>query len=716
MTLSNELSNKTISEKAPSNPTTNPSAPVFLPTSTSGTKIPAPSIEDRTAPSAVGVTSASAASQTTPSVTVRPNALSDLASYNYILEFKATDIQGLKNLQTSQRYRPEDWVTLISSTGGLSGVKSLRDSSDNTVYFDKEYYIDNFELESIVGVNADATSGPDCMIKFTVSEPYGINFIQDLWDFNTYGLQNRNYLETCYMMVVSWKGFDDQGKLSKLDIVKYIPMRLAKIDIKLTSAGAEYSVEAIPFNHLTNQKKYGLLTSSAELEGTLISELILGKGKSQTATGDQKNLRYILNEEPKKVAEKTASEPGIFNPTIYEFEFETVGNVNIGTSALAAAADIDVKDTSMDFKDVSQDDQQLLQSMKSYQLLSRSTPKIAREKTIVKFNKGSQITEILNQLIVNSTYITNQVKKYREDVKNALAVKDPKEREQAIKSLERSLNWFRIIPKVEVTGVYSKVDNVEQKKITYYIRPFEIQDTRGIAGSVIGAADPSKFVVKEYFYFFTGKNTEIINVDLSFNSSMYTFRTSNTTVSQLGSNSKAVEDRTKNGAVNNPINSTDQAQDPINAGKMSHSVPFQGAKNVGVATVDRNSGNEVANTLYSNIDLIQMDLEIMGDPDLIKQDSIMYSVYTGTNASDIPIPFDKGERYIRVLFVSPKDIDESTGMIIGLKNSDTLFNGIYALIGITSFFKQGKFTQILKLRKVISIPQKQTPKPKQSNG
>lgn len=713
-TVQNSLQSSTASASSITNPPTKPNVPSTGSVANQQPLVSKGNMEDASVGS-VAPNNMDSSQSTANQVQVRPNALSDFSSYNYILEFKATDMEGVKNLQSNQAYVPEDWVTLISSAGGLSGVKSLRDDSDDRVYFDKEYYIDNLEFESVVGVNADATSGPVCSVKFTITESYGINLIQDLWEYNTYGLKNRNYLDTCYLMVISWKGFDDEGKLSKLNIVKYIPIRLVKIDIKLTSAGAEYSVEAVPFNHLTNQKKYGLLTSSAELEGTKLSELILGKGADQSETGDRKNLKYILNEEPKTAAEKTEPAPGLFNTTQYEFVFETVNNVNIGDYALAASADIEVKDTSMDFKDLSSDDKQLLESMKSYQLLNRSTPKIAREKTIVKFNKGSQINEILSQLIVNSTYVTDQVKKYREDVKAALAITNTKERQEAIKALDRPLNWFRIIPKVDLTGEYSEVDNIEQKRITYYIRPFEIYDTRGAAGSVIGSADPSKFVVKEYFYFFTGKNTEVINIDLNFNMSMFTYRTSNTTVAELGNNSKALQDTTKNGGINNTTNTVGLIQDPLSAGKVTQSIPVQRGSGIGVATVDRNSSNEVADTLYSNVDLILMDLEIMGDPDLIKQDSVMYSVYASSNSSDIPIPFDKGERYIRVQFISPKDINLQTGLLDGTKKSDTIFDGVYAMISVTSFFKQGKFTQSLKLRKVTSTPSTSVKKT-QSNG
>ncbi len=63
----------------------------------------------------------------------RPNALSGLSTYNYIVELQATDKQGLIRLQQEETYIPSDWVTLISTAGGLGGAGLLRNTEDDNI-------------------------------------------------------------------------------------------------------------------------------------------------------------------------------------------------------------------------------------------------------------------------------------------------------------------------------------------------------------------------------------------------------------------------------------------------------------------------------------------------------------------------------------------------------------------------------------------------------
>jgi len=86
----------------------------------------------------------------------------------------------------------------------------------------------------------------------------------------------------------------------------------------------------------------------------------------------------------------------------------------------------------------------------------------------------------------------------------------------------------------------------------------------------------------------------------------------------------------------------------------------------------------------------------MGDPDLIKQDGIFY-IDKIEDDSDVPIVFNAKERYVSLTFKSPRDINDETGII--QENQDVIFNGYYTLISINSHFKEGKFTQNLKMIK-----------------
>jgi len=108
-------------------------------------------------------------------------------------------------------------------------------------------------------------------------------------------------------------------------------------------------------------------------------------------------------------------------------------------------------------------------------------------------------------------------------------------------------------------------------------------------------------------------------------------------------------------------------------------------------------------TSTSRGDMINIQLKIIGDPQLIKQDDLFYaqnirpptSQFTPNNS----LYYDGGELYVNVIFQSPIDYDESTGLAIPNLGNYTynLFNGIYKIITVDNIFRQGKFEQTLNL-------------------
>lgn len=717
------------SEQVPSNPTTSPES---VPEATGVTTTPAAptagvstaalpasadaadivraavSVDDQNLP-----TVADSPAQQSSSSKIRPNALSGLSSYTYVIDLMATDRQGAMDFQKTGRISETDWKTIISTSGGLGGVQALRQPRPDERWFTREYYITSVNFESVVSTNADAAAASVVTLEMVISEPYGINLIQELWFYATQGLSWENYLDALYMLRIQWKGYTDDGEHQILPTVKYIPVKIGNVEIKLTSSGAEYQIQFIVNNSLNNQKKFGLLPAGVELAGTTLQDLITGSRSSaefeQLLNTDvaqltsEKNLRSAINSQLKRAAEKLQGN-GTIHPTIYQFEFlpGPTGR-NLASERMAEAQDIAIKDTPME-KEVPDAERALLEQMQNYQLISRSAPSINIQETSVKFNKDSQILEVLNQLMLNSRYIVDQVVEFRKSVQ---ALGKPgiteDEKTQLRQQLQKPLEWFRIIPKVEYTGKFSEVENIEQHRITYFIQPFVIHDSREAGNSIVPAKNPEDQVVKEFFYFFTGQNTEIENMDLSFDTSRFTFRPSNAVVLEQGSGGQVLD--TSDVSNTGKAGAAKPNTDALTSSQRKHLAPSSGqtAAGTGMNTEDKQLARTVADTLYKNVDLLMMELTVLGDPDLIKQDGV---VQAGSNADpnlDIPIKFDEGEKYIRVVFKSPKDLDDETGLAITFEDSDTVFNGIYRLISISSQFSGGKFTQTLKMSKVISV-------------
>ena len=704
----------------------------------SGTESSKSVSEDQTTPSAQSTvtktnTDVVKAGSAKTTAAPRPNALSGLATYNYIVELQATDKQGLIRLQQEETYIPSDWVTLISTAGGLGGAGLLRNTKDKTTkWFTKEYYLDDLEFTSIVGINSNARASADTQVTFTITEPYGINLIQELWEFNTTSLKQENWTETCYMLKITFKGFTDQGELKDLGFTKYIPLRIMNIDIKLTSSGSVYTVNAVPFNGQGNDKRYGVLSKGIQCEGKTIYDILLGVDGAidlevapddyykvtgvnpLTLIPNPPNLKLALNKEAMEEAEKNKSGPTTrAYPTEYDFDFINDLGLAIGNAIISKPEEIDTKDTSMNLPKDKQE-AQIIKNLSSYQLLGQrnsSDIKININNQKVNFNAG-QITEILSQLIINSSYVTDQIREFRKNYQEAIKEQNPEARKNKLDLLRKPFNWFRIVPKIYNTGKYDQSSNLDQKRIVYQIVGYEIQNPKGVGGQTVPAAKQSeieKEIVKEYYYFFTGKNTEIINLDISLNTSYFSYRPRNPEIYAQATGKKPTEPNQNSAGTNVNTNETVTVKDPLNAAKTT--VPTakteRTSSGMGTTTADRNVAGQVASALYSNVDQLSVSLEIVGDPDLIKQDGVFKTAVE--DGDEVPISFDNRERYVKLELRNPRDIDDATGTIdkTGSADQNVVFSGLYKILEINSKFSQGKFTQVLKLIRSVSDPEDQ---------
>lgn len=661
---------------------------------------------------------------------IRPNALKQFATFNYIIELQATSIIKQQNFQTSEDYVAADWKTLISSAGGTRGVGAL-DESDKRKWFTKEYYLDDLEFNSIVGVTNNARATADLTVNFNIIEPYGINFIQELWEYNSLVLNCANWSETSYLLKITFKGYTDRGELQQSEIVKYLPIKIINIEVKLTESGSVYAVSGYVFNSQATDKVYGVLNQKTQCEGKTVSDIILGAdgktdsldnlGNSDVLLGETNvqlqqltiidgsgNLKKSLNNFVVSEAARNKSPDTLSAVTQYDFKF--VGELGQQIANSEISDQIDPKDTPMELPEDSIE-ANMLRNLKSYQFLGQrnsSTIKINIEKQKVNFNAGL-ITEILSQIIINSTYITDQIKNFRKNYLDAMADKNPSSRASKLEALKAPFNWFRIVPKVYDTGIYDAVSNRYQKRIVYQILGYTISNTVSVGGSLVPSEKQSAIesrVLKEYNYFFTGKNSEIISLDINLNTNYWNYRPRNPRIIEQATGAKPGDKPNGNQSSSGygyTLNPTDlkAVRDPINSTiTYVAASPERAVYGMGLATPDRVLAGQVASSIYNNVTQLVVEMEIMGDPDLFKQDGV-YKVLTQPD-DQVPIIFDNQEQYVRITFTNPRDINDSTGTLESGNQKESVFSGLYVIIQINNMFKQGKFTQQMTLRRAAN--------------
>lgn len=653
---------------------------------------------------------------------IRPNLLSKYSSSNYIIKMQATSKEGSNRLFATRTYNAKDWITIINSAGGQGGVSKTNKNDavvstegtaltedyigkdykeDDTIWFTKEYYIDNVSFQSIVGSNSASRASIVCELNFEIHEPYGINFLKELWDFNSTGLGTQNYLNTCYMLTIEWKGYLDDGSLDKDNkFSKYIPFKIVDIEIQLTSLGSKYIIKAVPYDLIGKTQLYGFIPSGFEIKGQTLKELVENFKEILNSVIVQSAIDNYAPEDSSKVV------PGV----LYDFEFKSLKlstgqTVKIDLSNLSSEQEIDSINKPIDTKLSKNIQEDLSKNLQSFSmLLNQKIPKGQK----VSFRGQEQIIEALSQMIIMSDYVTDQIREFKKEyseILNSGGSVQQKAKQIKEKFSNKPIYWFKIIPRVVYLGDWNEFTNSYVPVIRYDIIPYVIYDSRNSNNFIGGGLPKQNKILKEYFYFFTGKNTEVLNCDIKFNTMYFNYHQANINKLTQANGNKPTQPIKEGMQFTRPQDLAPGVTDPLSAAAQVAipSMITRPVTNIGSSTPERIKAAEFSSILYSTTDMITVELEIMGDPDLIMQDAIMYDIkemlekqdedgYTGS------IVFTQEEQFVRLTFKSPADIDLKTGLPDS--NFDSIFDGIYRIISISSILNQGKFTQTLTLAKV----------------
>jgi hypothetical protein len=313
------------------------------------------------------------------------------------------------------------------------------------------------------------------------------------------------------------------------------------------------------------------------------------------------------------------------------------------------------------------------------------------------FSAGKKIQDVIEEIIILSSYGRD--------------VADKKEDKNGM------IPWFRI-----QTQVFNADESVETvgatgkpaKVFVYRVVPYLVHRSKfqSSTDASPGIAQLKHQAVKEYNYIYTGKNKDILNFDINFNTAFFTSlagdsgqlgRDSKTAVTDevTGGNSRAVSGKNKpNSNVEGVSKSGDKVVKP-------NSVDGGGPVLHPESQIARDFNEALVN---SPVDLITVDLQIMGDPYYIC-DSGMGNY----NALQVPgvlninkdgtMEYENGEVDIELNFRTPIDYGQNYMEFPGNGTAPVgQFSGLYQVIMCTNSFSNGQFTQTLQ-----TIRRKQQP-------
>ena len=559
------------------------------------------------------------------------------------------------------------------------------------------YNIQNVDLTTVVGHNATSKSSNLITGSLTILEPYGVTFIDSLVGAAYINRNGQNYLHQPYMLQLDFKGFDDSGnQVPDADIAVYrkrFPINLLGIKVYVSTKGAEYKIDFSPIGHqgLNDRATTPLdITVTAATVGeffTKFSEDMNNFWKTEVLSGREQ-----------------------YGDTI-KFDIDPA----INQSSIVYSNQIS-----------------LLQANPAGKGIDLSSGNFS-------IPRGTQIIEVINKVLYQSTYLQAQLGLNQEAIANASsAAQNDIFRQQVQTSLTQIFNSFKTTSQVVYAGAdksgtitkeaFDNIRNRYPSTITYCIHQYpELAAVNHPAAPFL--TDSRPYIAKNYNYMYTGKNVDILDFKINFDTTWYT----------------AVSTYTREYASTTPTSDTRVNSKVSLFGVTLLSPQLLGAAGYGFAGVRNltplqyksmvldsrdttgmniltNPGAQtVANvmrSIYSRPggDMLTVDLQIVGDPTLIKQDDWLYvpSPTNGTNYNSWDsqgqstfskqnghVRFDAGPVVVSLKINTPLDIDTDWGdQGLAFPQPDTLpslFSGLYKILTIKNTFTGGKFEQTLKL-------------------
>jgi hypothetical protein len=618
-------------------------------------------------------------------ITPSPNKLAGLASQTYAVSiYLMNSDEYTQLLGTDKKTLPTDQL-ILQSGGAPVGQRNK--------FFDLDFYIENLELVTTIGTQGTGSPHNVVKLSFDILETNGITFLERLrqavWEHTgdrTQTINGQNYL-----MVIRFYGYDDQGNLVSSApgqepkpeqtsdpnalVEKFIPFQINQLRYKIASEAVMYTIEATPTIMLVGYSTArGTIPFNFQLSAIDVQTLLNGDTQLQTTqrqvtdTDDDEALEVAerappakkvglkgatitqglataLNEHQQLLAQKT---PGMI-PDKYTIELEDVAGLK--DAKMRKQGTVDKRRAPL--QDNPDPNQKLNQKKQNFDSDTKN----------YSINAGTQIVQLIDQVMKNSTYVTAQQTVAFDEISKKEIKNTP----------VKTVQWYRITQTATPTA-YDPVRKDYAYNIHYKISRYQINTPR----SPYFPPAMYRGVHKLYNYWFTGQNTEVINFEVE-------------------ANTNYVSPISNNGLANNPGNARFAEKQFF---QTSAEQSTQGG--LGESTLP---AAQLASRLYSNADVSKTNLEIIGDPDWITQSELFY---TESNLK----PFERdgscnmraSEVLFELRFNRPADYDLPTGLIPVTKNNI----GASAITGevnlpeesivfmaqkITNKFQNGKFTQ-----------------------
>jgi len=629
--------------------------------------------------------------------------------------------------------------TFSESNGATSTTASIPGATDadagRNPAFPLDFYIDSITIENFLTGGGTRAPHASKGIRFTVVENNGITLLDRLYeavqDFMPASGQKNgiNYASVVYLMVIRFYGYDEQGNLvqkiggNKSDpnsvIEKFIPFKITQCDWTIENKLVTYSFQGLsPGEGSGAGTRRGTIPYNIELTATTIEDLLgqdVRYSTSQAAAAAPGSNTTFVN----PVLQGEFGEERVY-PPVDELGIPITPSTAPPPKADAAPKTKKSSITQGLMGAMNQFQQDLVRegvyekadqyeiifanpgpggggnAIKNARLIppgkktnasqtgmvqpANTNPESADMEKIYKDIKsrnysitaGMQLVQAIELAIRNSTFVTDQNVLFF-DENDALQVKNAANKKDVV--------WFNITFQA-VQLDYDNKRNDFAHKITFIINTY----TPLNFNSSYYPVNTFHGLHKQYNYWFTGKNTSVIEYKETMNN-LY-----NLTIS--GDQTKGNLGFQQRKAFTSSVR--DQPFLAFQTASTENSAGDNGKQNEPQANM--------AESLYDPVGLANCNVKIVGDPAWIQQGSFAGGVSAKEfdfNAflPDGTINFDAREVMFEIAWQRPQDYDLNTGLADPYAKSSSrqpVQSRVYTAMQCTSEFRNGGFYQNLQ--------------------
>jgi len=663
-----------------------------------------------------------------------PNPLEPFTSFNNIFTLAVLTPDEI-NFPGETYRRSENEVVIARSGGGL-GDKKVTTAFE--VLGKVEYFIDEVSIDTIISPSKLTGVGTATSIKFTVHEPYSMGLFMNSLQIGALQAGYNNHFEAPYLLKIEFKGYgEDNSSYVPPASTRYFPIKITNVQFEVTAGGSVYNVEAIAWNEQSYSDQVTSLKTDANLTGPNLQEIL--------QTGPR-SLRAVINERLERLAESNnIPVPDqvliLFPENSYSLtptqlnDYVNSATVNFDTTDDARAA---ARFYGGDLSNTEQlrlaQQQQTANSAVYNNLIDRSfgasnsigqatiarsilengsqlmgidefeieeTPggriynrgdlEISPDLRNIQFRQGTDIVTIIEDLVTISSYAEREI------------VNGP--------NTNNRYSWFRVETETYVNPNYANTNKTNKlpKIHVFKVVPYEVgtDHFKTVNTPLADIGQRIQDSVKEYNYIYTGKNKDILDFDIEIKFAYFNSVPSDIGQSTAGQNQNTSAsagpsdtDASQRGLASGEgiVSPTPEAHDDsADAGRASTPTGSGGNSSTALA---QNFHNSIIN---SDVDLINLTMEIMGDPYYLPDSGIgNYNAreFSENLTQDGSINYQPSEVDVIVNFRTPVDykLDDSGEMLFPEQIIEILpFSGLYRVHLVRSRFSGNSFTQELEM-------------------